>query len=135
MSRYLWRENYAIGDEEIDAQHRQLFVLLDRLYASVCSQDQAQAVERVAEELVAATREHFLHEEAFMRRVQYPRLEAHQAEHQRLLADVNQRLEALRQGERIVSVELLEFMNDWLSHHIAASDRALGEYSQQRNLP
>lgn len=132
MSRYLWREEYAMGDQEVDSQHRQLFVLLDRLYEAVCIGEGQSAVGGVLEELLAYTREHFHSEEVVMREIGYPALQQHQQEHERLLSEVRHQLETFRRGERIVSIELLEFMNNWLGNHILKSDRLVSDFIRQR---
>ena len=132
MSRYLWRDEYAMGDPAVDRQHRQLFVLLDRLYEAVCIGEGQEAVGGVLEELLAYTREHFHLEEVVMRDINYPAREAHQQEHEKLMAEVRHQLETFRRGERIVSIELLEFMNNWLGNHILKSDRQVSDFIRQR---
>ncbi|WP_210396335.1 bacteriohemerythrin [Motiliproteus sediminis] len=132
MSRYLWRDEYAMGDAEVDAQHRKLFALLDQLYEAVCVGEGQDAVGGVLEELLAYTREHFHQEEVVMREIQYPGLEQHQREHEKLMAEVRHQLETFRRGERIVSIELLEFMNNWLGNHILKSDRLVSDFISGR---
>ena len=133
MAKYLWREKYAIGQPEIDQQHQQLFALLDRLYAAVCaggddSSEGQSAVEAVVTELVSYTRSHFFFEESLMRESGYFGLEQHQQEHHRLLSMVDEKMAALRRGDKIISIDLLEFMNLWLAQHIIKSDSQLAQF-------
>ena len=132
MAKYLWREEYAIGQPEIDQQHQQLFALLDRLYDAVCTggddTEGKSAVEAVVVELVSYTRSHFFLEESLMRESGYFGLEQHQQEHQRLLSMVDEKMAALRRGDKIISIELLEFMNLWLAQHILKSDSQFAQF-------
>lgn len=123
MAKYLWRDDYRIGHPEIDAQHQHLFGLLDKLYEAVCAGTAAQLVEEVVDELVDYTRQHFIVEESLMRELNYPGLDRHRQEHQDLLETVNSKMNKLRRGEKVMSIELLEFMNNWLCRHILMSDR------------
>ncbi len=128
MAKYLWREEYGVGNQTIDDQHRRLFDLLDKLYDAVCAGDGVSQAESVLQELMDYTREHFYAEEAMMREARYPGVEAHCVEHERLLSQVKLRIAAIQRGDRISSIELLEFMNNWLSSHILQSDRQVCEY-------
>lgn len=132
VAKYLWREEYSIGNAEIDGQHRRLFELLDELYQAVCVGDGAPAVKAVLEELVDYTREHFYIEEALMREMRYPALEHHQAEHQQLLAEVKRKVSAFERGDKVPSIELLEFMHLWLSNHIMTCDRQVAAFLEGR---
>ncbi|MEH6825179.1 MAG: bacteriohemerythrin [Motiliproteus sp.] len=131
MAHYLWREEFAIGHPEIDQQHQRLFGLLDQLYTVVCTAEDAEGaddegtVERIVTELVDYTRNHFFYEESLMRELGYLGLEQHRQEHQRLLGAVDEKMAALRRGDKIMRIDLLEFMNDWLSRHILQSDLQL----------
>ena len=52
------------------------------------------------------------------------------AEHQELLAEVQRKINALERGEKVSSIELLEFMHLWLSDHIMTSDRQVADLCQ-----
>lgn len=125
MAKYLWRDEFCTGREDIDEQHQQLFSLLDKLYDAVCAGEGASVVESVVIELVAYTRTHFYQEESLMREYNYPCIEEHQREHQWLLQKVDDKMAALRRGDKVMSIELLEFMNEWLGNHIIKSDTQL----------
>ncbi len=127
MAKYLWREEFCTGHAEIDQQHQQLFALLDKLYEAVCAGQGASFVEEVVSELVTYTRSHFYLEESLMRERNDPGLMGHQREHQWLLERVDDKMAALRRGDRVMSIELLEFMNQWLGQHIMKSDIQLAQ--------
>ncbi|MEH6473191.1 MAG: bacteriohemerythrin [Halopseudomonas sp.] len=127
MAKYLWRDEFCIGHAKIDKQHQQLFELLDKLYDEVCAGNADSTVEEVVSELVDYTRHHFFHEESMMRELNYPGLEKHQQEHQRLLQMVDEKMGTLRRGDKVMSIELPEFMNQWLTQHILKSDRELAQ--------
>jgi hemerythrin-like metal-binding protein len=65
-------------------------------------------------------REHFSAEEALMRRYDFPGLNAHIAEHRNFTA----RLQAmmLDNVHRDNTAELVQFLGDWLRHHLLKSD-------------
>ena len=131
MAKYLWRDEFCVGHSEIDQQHQQLFALLDKLYDAVCVGDRDTeaecAVESVVTELVNYTRSHFYLEESLMREAGHFGLEKHQQEHRQLLSMVDEKMAALRRGDKLISIDLLEFMNLWLTQHILKSDAQLAQ--------
>ena len=67
---------------------------------------------------------HFAHEERLMRLHDYPEFEQHKEQHEALTHQVVD-FQADFQGGRVaMSVQLLQFLKDWLEKHIQGSDLA-----------
>jgi hemerythrin len=58
----------------------------------------------------------------------YPGFAAHQAEHQKFIARVNQFTENLKTGRNASSIAVLGFLKDWLAQHIRRTDRSYSAY-------
>jgi hemerythrin len=130
VAKFIWREEYCIGHAEIDAQHKDLFGLQSKLYDAVSAGHGKELVEQVVEELLSYVRNHFILEETLMSEMNYPGFEEHRRQHLQLLERVNSMRSLVARGENLASIELLEFMNDWLSQHILKSDLQLTELFQ-----
>jgi hemerythrin-like metal-binding protein len=121
-----WNRDLDIGHERIDAQHRSLVGLLNRLHQDRLSGTGARGIRPVLAELHRYVLFHFGQEEALMHAAGYSRQAEHEAEH-RQFAD---RLEALcarhLQGDEGVPAETFNWLAGWLLDHIAVQDRALG---------
>ena len=109
-----------IGIAEIDAQHRQLQALLERLKQST-DKRYAFAADAILGELVIQTRIHFAVEESLMRLLSFPDTEAHVEEHRRL----TEQLEKLRRRAQDFEVAdgLAAFIQTWLVDHVNDFDR------------
>jgi hemerythrin-like metal-binding protein len=66
---------------------------------------------------------HFAHEEQVMRAAGYPDFPAHKGEHTALVKKVQEFQEKVAEGQATVTIELLEFVQNWLSGHILKEDR------------
>lgn len=120
MAIFSWKEDYRVGDALIDSQHQYLFALANDL---VESKSKPQLTDN-AMKLFRYVREHFDHEEAVMRRTGYPAYREHVAMHEDL---INQ-LSAISRDindDRWSVANLQQFMNDWVSVHIAEMDTKL----------
>jgi hemerythrin-like metal-binding protein len=126
MAAYIaWKDCYTVGDRLLDAQHREIFEVINRLYLPMQGATPGLAAERILDRLIRSTRTHFDHEEARQKETAFAQVEAHQALHQAML----QRMLDLR--SRFTSLpaqEILEFLRDWWLTHIQSEDRKYVTY-------
>ncbi len=119
-----WTSELELGFDEIDRQHQELVRLTNALHEQLSSaQPQREAIGAVLEGLVDYTHNHFIVEEVLFQRHGYPETPAHQAEHNGFTGKAMDLLMRFEDGEE-VSVEAMEFLKDWLIHHICKVDRA-----------
>lgn len=112
--------NFEIGIAELDAQHKRLHGLLERLRDAV-GKHYGYATNAILDELAIETRIHFAVEESLMRMLSFPEVDAHVAEHQ----DLRDQLEKFRKRAQDFDVaeDLAEFTLQWLNDHVDRFDR------------
>lgn len=127
-------EQYLVGIEQVDREHRQLFEIAARVHDRVADSGEAalQAARVDVAELIDYTRTHFASEESLMAAAGYPGLAEHRELHQRLLSQVHDMEMRVELGERYVPVDLSRFLYNWLVCHIRAHDRRFGEFLARR---
>lgn len=123
-----WQDRFSIGIEEIDAQHRRLIELIEKIPAT-------HAAESVAEVRVALdfAEEHFRKEEGFMARIGYPGLQDHSLEHKLLGRILAAHHREFQSGKTDLE-SFRRFMFRWVVDHIVEDDRRIGQYVLQRTL-
>ncbi len=149
MSRILWQECWTLGIDPIDAEHQELVDGINQL-ATRFTMDPDQVAEPLAagegeaqgepsarhgalmmalDDLARLAREHFQHEEALMRAIDYPELASHRSEHALLLAEY---VEMVRDLERQESIQLegetLQSLHQWLVSHMVGADKDYADY-------
>lgn len=118
-----WKDCYLTGDAGIDAQHKGLFDGVGKLLASLDHEDRLFCLMG----LVRDAQSHFDYEEKVMRRVGYPKLAAHFREHTDLMARITEFSERVAKS-CVSSIEVEEFVLNWLLVHIQSSDASLATY-------
>lgn len=121
--RVEWLESYKTGDEPVDVTQKKLFDLTNEFLAS----DDLTVLRPVIVALCKQARAHFELEEALMRRVKYPGLEAHMAQHQRLLDRLIGRSMDVGKGH-MNKPAIAALMRDWAEHHVPVEDAALAAF-------
>jgi len=129
MKAIQWSDDLSVGIEEIDDDHHRLIQCLDDLFTA-CSAGQGPAVlKKILASLMQYTREHFSHEEDVMRKVGYPNLEDHRAAHAELVTELDDIIEQFAiNNSHELSNKTLQFLEDWLTHHILIEDKKIGKF-------
>lgn len=125
MATVQWSETLSVGNAQIDDDHRQLFRLLDRLQLAMKQGKANTVMGGILDELVGYTVTHFQREEQFMRRIGYADFAAHKAEHDKLIAQVQDLQARFKSGAITLSISTHQFLGDWLNSHIMQSDMKL----------
>lgn len=128
MSVIKWRESYNTGIEQFDGEHHKIVELIDILFTVLRDQNSKEAVSKVCDDLLVYTKHHFSNEEEAMKSVDYPDLEEHIAEHERLKNEV-QEFQAMIEAEFPKGTpELYRFLREWLVKHIQEIDKKYTPY-------
>ena len=130
----LWKEEYRIGDGEIDAQHRELFRRVEALLAVAMTGDetanQRECLE-LLDFLVSYTVRHFEAEEALQKRQGYVSYDLHARIHRDFKNTVLAYQEKVKKDfSKETLKKLLGTLMTWLTVHVCGCDRKI-----VRNLP
>jgi hemerythrin len=130
-----WSDELSVGIEEIDAQHKMLVSLVNRLYEeTILHKADLETLDEILNQLVEYTIIHFSVEESLFRIFDFPATEIHTRHHNELKVQVLELQTKVRKGEATVNVELLVFLKDWLQHHILEEDKTYGPFLIQQGV-
>lgn len=130
-----WTSGLAVGVDEIDEQHQELFRRAERLVLALRAGDRAE-VEPLFHYLTDYVVSHFDCEERWMARAEYPGLEAHRDAHRRFKEEF---AELTRDYHRrgptpLVALTVSNWLAEWLRTHIAGADVALASWLKDRGV-
>ena len=120
----VWQGSHECGHPRIDAEHRQLFVLTNRLLERMKDHEAHPALYLESlENLFEMAHHHFTFEESLLAELDYPELETHRQDHQQLLQKAAQLMNAARAGT-LGNDELLNFIiQELVVGHMSQADR------------
>ena len=129
MAEIVWSQRYELGVPFIDADHRVLVGLLNRVDAAAREGATDAEIGGILAALLDYTRYHFAREERAQAAAAYPDLKEHKAQHRRLTERVRKGyLGFLKAPEDVEVGDLLDFLTDWLLDHILLHDMAIKPY-------
>jgi hemerythrin-like metal-binding protein len=129
-----WNESFINGVSEFDNQHKYLVELVNKLYKGMKLGHGNEDVGKTLDELVEYTGSHFACEEKLMVENQYPDCDSHIKIHKDLVDRVVDFQKKFNAGEATVSLDLLEFLKDWLIGHIKGVDRKYGSFFNDKGI-
>src|SRR5215472_5652658 len=129
-----WDPSLSVGVRALDDQHKGLIQALNELHEAMIKGFARDATGPLLEKLAKYTREHFVAEEAMMKRASYPRLGTHQAKHAELTRQVEGFVTRFRKVDIGLNVHLLDFLCNWLSTHIQGEDREYGPWLNRNGV-
>ena len=116
-------EKHAIGIPDIDAQHRELFLITNRLWEDHEKPDQQTLLRPLLKRLYAYTRYHFSTEEGMFRHYGYEAIAPHLHIHTGFTDRIRTYLQETRDGRAVNYNEILDTMVNWILFHIAGEDQ------------
>jgi len=117
-----WKEEYSVNVKIIDEQHKHFVGILNKLYEAVQGGKEEKLPE-IIDELVSYAKVHFATEEKYFDEFDFEGSAEHKEEHKKLTARVGEFLARKNEDPLKVSYELLDFLEDWLVHHLAELDK------------
>lgn len=119
-----WTSELELGLAEIDRQHHWLVDQTNALHDELSQPaPRREVIGQIFEGLVDYTHNHFIVEEVLFQQHGYPETPGHKDEHDGFTGKAMDLLMRFEDGEE-VTLEALEFLKEWLVHHICQVDRA-----------
>jgi len=123
-----WDESFSVGNQVLDQQHQMLIALLSELHAAYEAGKAKESLSHVFESLLEYTELHFRTEEALFNATEYPGKAKHRQEHQRLLDQALEHKRDFDEGGKYIALETLQFISEWVQHHILETDSDYNDY-------
>ena len=129
-----WREEYSVGIEHIDDDHKKLIGLLNN-FTIAYDYAMSESFEKEAlNELISYTKYHFSREEKLMEDNEYPDLIAHKAQHKVMIEQVEGFVHLYNEKGHDALDEISKFLADWLINHINGTDKQYSEHLHNKGV-
>jgi hemerythrin-like metal-binding protein len=135
MALLRWdNSRYSVGVKFVDGQHHILFGLINDLHDAMLRGEAKSQMGELLRKLAEYTQTHFTAEEKMMAAAKYPGLADHQLKHRDLIKQVQEFSSRFEKGELALTLDLMNFLRDWLTNHIQKVDHDYGPWLNQHGL-
>jgi hemerythrin len=126
MSLIEWRKEFETGIADVDHEHRELVDLINELHEALRVDADRDTISNFLGEVFARISAHFALEETVMRKHRYDEYEAHKAEHEKLLDEIRDIMDAHEESDSAdYQSTLSTTIRDWFVNHFKNKDARL----------
>ena len=125
-----WSDNYLLGIDTIDEQHKKFFKVIHDFYMDVLVREGERTLESALGFLKDYALEHFQSEEAFMEEHEYPGIKDHKKLHEEFIDKLGALLEGFDTfgSSQGLADEAADMAQNWLVDHISDVDTRYVEH-------
>lgn len=134
MSLFQWSPDLSVNIAEIDSQHKKLIGILNLLHESMRTGKGKDVLAKVLNDLTDYTVYHFGTEERLFEKYAYPEYRAHKRQHDDLTSQVLELKKRFEAGQVTITVEVMNFLKEWLNNHIRHTDKKYSEYLNSKGV-
>jgi len=122
MALFVWDEKFMTGIAAIDNQHKKLVGFVNELHDAMKKRQAKDIIEKLLDELVKYTEYHFSTEEKAFAAYGYEGRQEHAKKHDEFIGKVNALVVRHRKSEIALSIDILDFLVEWVKNHILIED-------------
>jgi hemerythrin len=134
MAFVAWNDSFNVNVSDIDMQHRKLIGMINDLNDAMRHGKGKDILGRIIDGLVNYAGVHFRTEEAYFDRFGYPESRSHKIEHSSFTKEVADFKSKFDAGKLALSVEVMNFLGNWLQNHIKGVDKKYGPFLNEHGL-
>lgn len=129
-----WKEEYSVGVIELDGHHKKLISMINELHLAMTSDRGQHMVKTIIGDMLDYAKMHFEIEEGYMRQAEYLGLLGHLREHENFVDKTQDLKHRSEDGEFVLSLEVIQFLSDWLKHHILEADMKYAPIFKEKGI-
>ena len=134
MGFFDWKEEYSVGINAINKQHKVIIELMNDLFESIRDAREDMVIEEVLQELIKYSKYHFGLEKTLFEKYTYPKVEGHLKEHQYFVEKIESFMKELTNNKQVVPIETLDYLKNWFQNHMMKTDVDYGQYFKEKDV-
>lgn len=133
-----WKDSFSVNVAEIDNQHKQLFILGEKISSILAVNDGYDHYDEIMDaflELKRYTIYHFDYEEKLMFKFGYEGTENQRKEHENFINKIVKLEKSDAESEqKLIMTNMLSFILDWIAGHILKTDMAYKTFFNENGI-
>lgn len=129
-----WDSSLSVNVAEIDLQHQKLVKMINELNDAMRVGKSKDVLGKIVSGLLSYVGIHFSTEEKYFAQFKYPETDEHKKEHTAFSVKVDDFAQKFKKGQLGLSIELMDFLSEWLGKHIKGIDKKYSAFFNANGL-
>ncbi len=129
-----WNDSFSVNVLEIDLQHKKLISMINELDEAMRRGEGKNILGKIVDHLINYAGTHFKTEEKYFAQFEYPDANKHKQEHAAFVQKVTDFKVGFNERRLSLTIEVMNFLSDWLKRHIMESDKQYGRFFNEKGL-
>ncbi|MDA8138963.1 MAG: bacteriohemerythrin [Desulfobacteraceae bacterium] len=134
MALIQWSDKLSVRVAEIDQQHQKMIEMINALTDAIRQGKGDDVIQLILRGLKSYAEVHFKTEENYFKQFGYPEAQNHKKEHLFFIQKVSEFESGSTGGQLRLTIQVLQFLSDWLINHILGTDKAYSDCFNQNGL-
>ncbi len=134
MALIQWDSSLSVNVAEIDKEHERLVAMINELNDAMRQGKGRETMAAIIGNLFNYAGNHFMTEEKYFDKFKYPATASHKLEHSRFVKKVSEFKNGFDSGQVALSIEVMNFLKDWLKDHIQVTDKRYAPFFNEKGL-
>ncbi|MEN8248690.1 MAG: bacteriohemerythrin [Bacteroidota bacterium] len=134
MALITWNDSLSVNIESIDEQHKVLVDMINDFYTHIVDKSNKELIAELIAKMKDYTVFHFAYEEKFFDQFGFPGSAKHREEHQIFIDKVEDLENRYNKGQIVLSLEVTNFLKNWLTNHIQGTDMEYSKFLVERGV-
>jgi hemerythrin len=134
MATLEWSSNLSVNVAEIDTQHKKLIEMINELDSAMKQGKGRTILGGIINGLIEYAGSHFATEEKYFDQFRYPESHSHRSAHTEFVKNVSKFKDNFDKGSLSITIEVMNFLKDWLRNHILRDDKKYTPYFNQKGM-
>jgi hemerythrin len=130
-----WKEEYSVGVELFDRQHKHLFKVINELAEQSGEPPNLHIVTQILKDMFNYAQEHFTDEEKLMEQCGYPEINEQKRQHAYFLKTIAELCAYPPEDKEVSIAEIAEFLNIWWTIHVLRWDMKYKKFFKKKLAP
>lgn len=123
MNQPLWNNEFSLGINVIDRQHKAFVNTLDLLHEAIIDNQTKSKISEIIGKLNTYIKDHFATEEKYFKEFNYDQAEEHIKKHRQFEKKFSSIVSDFGKDSFELSTNLVDFLEDWLVDHLNSMDK------------
>jgi hemerythrin len=129
-----WNDSFSVNVGEIDKQHQKLIGMINDLNDAMRQGKGKAVLGKIISGLMNYTTTHFITEEKYFDKFGYPEADIHKKAHTEFVKKVSEFKNEFEKSNITLSIQVMDFLSDWLKKHINGVDKKYGPFFNEKGL-